>query len=259
MTLPRPIRDAALAISLLTVVPTGVRWPEDERTQVSGWLAAVGLVLGAVTAASVAFLPAHYLDARALAIAAIVVAVQQVFTRFLHLDGLADVSDALCGGHTPQRRLEIMKDSATGAFGTAAVVLAIALQVTALGELLESRAFVVLLVVPALGRLAATFAAWFGKPAREGGLGRSVMGRPSVLAELVMAATVVACGMAGWFGPGIGGLGFVAAGVLVSLLVPHMIARRTGGVTGDVMGASVVIVETTLYVLAALMTGVVGG
>src|SRR5262245_61235636 len=43
----------------------------------------------------------------------------------LHEDGLADVADAMGGGWTPDERLTIMKDSHIGAFGTAALILAV--------------------------------------------------------------------------------------------------------------------------------------
>jgi len=41
-----PIRDAALALSLLSAVPVPLRWPENERTQVAAWFPAVGGLIG---------------------------------------------------------------------------------------------------------------------------------------------------------------------------------------------------------------------
>ena len=49
--------------------------------------------------------------------AALLVATLVIVTRALHLDGLMDVCDGLFGGFTPERRLEIMRDSRVGAFG----------------------------------------------------------------------------------------------------------------------------------------------
>ena len=43
------------------------------------------------------------------------------------LDGLADVADGFFGAGTPERRLEIMKDSRIGAFGTLALILVLLL------------------------------------------------------------------------------------------------------------------------------------
>ena len=51
--------------------------------------------------------------------AAFLVAAMVIITRALHMDGLMDVCDGLFGGFTPERRLEIMRDSQVGAFGVA--------------------------------------------------------------------------------------------------------------------------------------------
>ena len=72
----------------------------------------------------------------ALLVAAVVlvVVVETFVTGALHLDGLADVADG-AGGGDRQARLRIMKDHATGVYGTAAVVLALVLEVALLVDL----------------------------------------------------------------------------------------------------------------------------
>lgn len=255
MQRPRPLRDAALALSLLTLVPTGMRWPAGVRTGVAGWFPAIGLVLGGIVTGGLLLVPETFLESQPLLAAALVVTVFALLTRFLHHDGLADVADAWWGGATPQRRLEIMSDSATGAFGVTALVLTGALQVTAIGALLSAGALAPLLVAPAVARFAATCAAWLGKPAKDGGLGRSVMGRPDVISAFATFAVLGGATWLGWSVAGVAGLAFLAVGVILALAVPHLIASRMGGVTGDVMGASVLVVETGLYVLAAIVVG----
>lgn len=230
--------------------------PESGRTGVAGWMPAVGLAMGGLTAGLVGLVPPDYLARHALVLATIVVVLQAFATRLLHWDGLADVADAWWGGSSIARRLEIMKDSATGAFGVTAVALVAILQVTALSELLSGRPAATLVIVPALARFAATFAAWLGKPARPDGLGRSVMGPPEPFSAVAAFATLAACGALAWGMNGVGGGMLVAAGLFVALVVPHLTAGRMGGVTGDVMGASVVVSETMLYVVAALATAV---
>lgn len=252
MTRPAPLRDARMALALLTVIPTGARPEPGERSGSAGWFSAVGLVLGAATAAGMAVAARFITPRDALLVASIVLAFQALVTRFLHWDGLADVADAWWGGRTTDRRLEIMKDPATGAFGVTALVLAGLLQASSLAQLVSSGSLAVMLSVPVFGRLAATFAAWFGSPAREGGLGRTVMGRPGAVSGI---ATTVALAVAAWAlvaAGGAVGAAVAALGVSAALVVPHLISMRMGGVTGDVMGASVMVVETVLYVIAAI-------
>lgn len=251
MTKERPLRDAGIALSLLTVVPTGARLDDHWRSGAAGWFPAVGLLLGSL-AAGLLWAAGDLLSGKALLAASILVALPALLSRFLHWDGLADVADAWWGGADPQRRLEIMKDSATGAFGVTALVLTGLLQVSSLAALAPAGATPVILCVPVFGRLAATFAAWLGQPACDGGLGRSVMGRPRPASAL---AAVVTVGAAAWVLMSAGGMMGVAGavvGVVSALVVPHLISARMGGVTGDVMGAAVMVVETLLYVTAAI-------
>lgn len=244
-----PLRDAGLAVALLTVVPVGVRWPEKGRVDVAGWFPLVGLGLGGLTYGAL-LLARPYADAgRASLIAALLVAALALVTRFIHHDGLADTADAWWGGATPERRLAIMSDSATGAFGATAVALAVVIHVAAFAALLDGGLLVATLIAPVAGRFAATCAAWLGSPAREGGLGRSVMRRPTVFGLFVAALTLAAVGAVAWMLGGRAALALLTFGLVAALGVPHVIAGRMGGVTGDVMGASVIVVET--LVLAA--------
>ena len=63
----------------------------------------------------------------------------------LHEDGLADTADGFGGGETREQKLDIMRDSRTGAFGACALALSILLRVSALASLADPA-----LVVPAL-------------------------------------------------------------------------------------------------------------
>ncbi len=254
MSRQHPVRDAALAVSLLTIVPTRVRWPESGGTQVAGWFPAVGGLLGLLgygIAKAVEVAP--FLRPAPLVLAGLIVLVCALATRLLHFDGLADVADGYWGSHDPERRLEIMSDSHTGAFGAAAVSLFSILLVAAVGSILAAPHEVPLLIVPVFSRFAATAAAWLGKPARTGGLGRSVMGSPSALAVIVAVATLGLATYAAWLGFQGAGLALSGVGLLLALGVPHVLALRFGGVTGDVMGASVLITEALLFAAYAMV------
>ena len=182
-----------------------------------------------------------------------IVCVWALSTRLLHWDGLADVADGYWGAHEQARRLEIMSDSHTGAFGAAAIALVAITQVAAVAAILSAPHELPLVAIPAIGRLAATAAAWFGTPARPSGLGRSVMARPSGVSAL--SAIVAVAGAVAVLGYALGLPGAVAgvAGAVCALGVPHVLAQRFGGVTGDVMGASVILTETLLLVAVALV------
>ncbi len=256
MSKAHPLRDAGLAVSLLTVLPTRSRMPDDGTVpQVAGWFPAVGLAIGAagyalVHVGEVLPLVSH---PQPMLVAALVIALWAVLTRMLHFDALADVSDGYWGSSDRARRLEIMSDSQVGAFGATAIALAIVVEFAALGSILGSPHELPLLLVPAIARFSATAGCWLGTPAREGGLGRSVMARPTVLGALPALVVLVGVMAAWWVGFGPEGTVFGVLGIVVALGVPHVLARRFGGVTGDVLGASVVLTEVMLFAAFAMV------
>jgi adenosylcobinamide-GDP ribazoletransferase len=245
--------DFWTAVSLLTVVPVPISARSHEpRPNAAGWFPLVGLALGALGWGLVHLLGFFgWSGSRgSLVVAAVVVTLWALVTRLLHWDGLADVADAWWGGATPQRRLEIMKDPRSGAFGVTAIVMVALLQVTAVGQILLNHQLP-LLIVPALARIGATFAAWLGTSARPDGLGRTVVGRPSLAGVLPAAAGVLLIALAASAGMHSAGAAYVAIALLLALGVPHVVSKRMGGVTGDVMGATVLIIETLLFLGAA--------
>lgn len=263
MSAPRtsqPIRDAALALSLLTALPVRVKWPSEERPDVAGYFPFVGLVLGSVTAfvfaLAMALGPAAetLVRTRSTIFALLVVAVWAAATRMLHWDGLADVADAVWGAHGRERRLEIMADSAIGAFGTTAIVLVGVAQVASLAQLLAAGAIVPLVIVPVAGRLAASYGAWLGAPARPGGLGAAVAGRPGgVSSTVALGCLAIAAWLCFATMPFPSAIAIVAAALVLPPVVPHLLSKPFGGVTGDVLGASVLLTESAVLLVAALV------
>jgi len=222
----------------------------------------VGLVLGGVVlallslanTASVVTSDGRFLARASFVLAVSVVAVLALLSRFLHWDGLADVGDAWWGGATRERRLEIMGDSSVGAFGLTTVLLVALLQVASITALLAHVGFAIaLFAAPVFARMAATFGAWLGTPARPGGLGATVTGRPR-LADILIATAVLGIAAASMgYEHGTAGLVWSGLAFVVSAVVPHLCALRFGGVTGDVLGASVLITETVVLLAAALV------
>lgn len=251
-TRARLLRDAVLAFSLLTVLPVRTRWPDDGKPAVAGWFSVVGLALGALTWA-LATLLGFVVGGRAPLVQAVaIVTAVALLTRFIHHDGLADVADAWWGGDTPARRREIMKDSATGAFGATALGLCLIAQVASVEALIRAGALWCLPVAMVAARFAATFAAWLGTPASQG-LGSAVSRRPDVASGLAAAVGLAAAAGIAWTAGGVPGLVLAGLGIILALGVPHVIASRMGGVTGDVMGASVIVVEAIVLLAAGVI------
>jgi adenosylcobinamide-GDP ribazoletransferase len=239
-----PVVDGLrLALTTLTVLP--VRTGRiDRRTAAIAMNAAplIGALLGALLAALFVLL------GQGLLAATVTVAASALLTRGLHLDGLADTADALGSYRRGDAALAIMKKSDIGPFGVAAIALTLLIQAAALTGLTPWA----IVAAWAAGRLGVTLACRRGVPsARPDGLGALVAATVPV-PVVILAAAVVAAG-AVWAVPGRPwqGPAAVAGALLVAVLLLRHAVRRFGGITGDVIGATVELTTTlTLIGLA---------
>jgi adenosylcobinamide-GDP ribazoletransferase len=236
-------RAVLAAVAFLTRVPVGrVELGRDDVARGSVLFplvgAGIGLVVGLVAAGS---------DSRLgpLLAAALAVAFEALLTGAIHLDGLADTADGL-GAGTRERALAVMREGAIGAFGATALGVDLLVKTAALAAILSGPAPVLALVAAfAVGRAAPlALAAAFPYAREEDGIGRALAGRPWPAAGVVLGI-VVAVGALGVRGLWIAG----AAAVAVAALA--LVARRLGGVTGDVLGAAAELGTTFALVGAA--------
>jgi len=233
------MRTLHIAFGLMTTLP--FRLPEDWSAGDSGraavWYPLVGLVIGALTwlawqGAAILFPP--------LVTGVITLSIWVVLTGGLHLDGLADCCDGLFCSAPRERRLEIMKDPHIGAFGVIGLILILFLKAAALAALPTASSFGIL--------LAASLARWcilpagLLPPARSSGMAadfKSGLRRRSIVLSAVIPLALM-------FLLGLRGVVSALIGVSASALILWLAKLRIGGVTGDVFGMIVEVVETAI-------------
>jgi adenosylcobinamide-GDP ribazoletransferase len=219
----------------------------------------VGLVLG--LAAAVVLLAGRWWlgggTAQPLLAAALAVAALAWFTGGLHLDGLADVADALGSRRPAVQALEVMRRSDIGPMGVATLVLVLTVQVVALSQATANGAGTEALVLAVVtGRVLVVVGCARGVPAaRAEGLGAAVAGSvPRWLAAGVAVALValaVVLGGADSDTTARQAVLAVLAGLGAGLMVLGVCLRRFGGVTGDVLGALSEVSTTAVLVMMA--------
>jgi adenosylcobinamide-GDP ribazoletransferase len=256
------MRPWQAAVGMFTVIPLGISPDEKSMQKAIAWLPAVGAALAVpATAVLLAVQVGGDTVPRRLLGAVLAVAVLDLLTGGLHLDGLADTVDGLATQRPRAETLDIMRRGDAGPLGVAALVMAVLLQVSSVAALPPGwygAGAVGLATV--IARIAVVLAA--GPrflPARPNGFGALVAGQASARARIGWvsgaAVAVTAAGelTAGW--PLAADLlAAAAAGLLAAEMLCRAARRRLGGLTGDIFGAVVEITTaTTLVVLAVLL------
>jgi len=240
----------ALAVTFLTRLPLPVRGevtPADLRASL-GWYPFIGLVMGALGwgvywAGKLVFPPA--------VVAALVIILLEMCTGALHLDGLMDTCDGMGSNASRERALAIMKDSRVGAMGVFGAVAVLLLKVTALASLEPAQALIALGGGWAAARALPSWNVLLFRYARVEGTGKAFTEGASIwpLLAATLIAAIAGVGL-GW----LDGICLVAAAILLPLLVQAVIARKLGGLTGDVYGFGIELAETLALLGACVLS-----
>jgi adenosylcobinamide-GDP ribazoletransferase len=239
---PSLLAGCRLAVSFLTILPVGAA--DRERDGLGGavpWFPLIGALIGAL-AGAVRVLAQPPLGASVASVLALVSLVG--LSGALHQDGLADAADGLGVRGDRERRLEVMRDPAVGAFGMLALLGWALLFLAALESLSDAHALRALLAAAALARWAALLHAAAAPPARADGLGAAFQPRPAGLAAasaLAVAIAELACGP-------LAGLAAIGAVLLTTALSAVWARQALGGRTGDTLGATIALTEVAVCV-----------
>jgi len=247
------VKALLVATVFLTRLPLPVAAGAADVGRAARWFPLVGAGLGVVAALAATGM-ARIPSLPPVLGALLLVGAGAWVTGAIHLDGLADTADGFGGGRTRDDILRIMRDPVIGSFGAIALLLVMGLKVGALATLLERQtAATVLVTAPTLSRWTiVALSAWLPYARPEGGLGEAVTGHGRVSA-LVWATAVTA--LVTLMAVAAQGLTLWACAVVVMAALGFTALRRIHGVTGDVLGASVELTETTVLVAAVLLSG----
>lgn len=234
------------SLQFITAIPLGKPRPFDPRGIIIHFPLA-GLAIGLTVALFDLIASAIW----PLGVASVLdVVLLAAITGAFHLDGLADMADGLYGQREREKALAIMKDSRVGAMGLVAVACVLLVKTAGLASIGHAR-FLALMVVPALSRSAMMVGMRVLPYAR----GREGTGSPFFETPLspmdfkYVAAPLILSLFLGWRGLLMNLFFAVTTAFLVWLY-----RRRLGGITGDLLGAMVEILEAVLFL--ALCVGV---
>ncbi len=263
------MRGFLLSLQFLTVLPVHMRGEvtEEDVARSALFFPLTGALQG--TAASLCALLLTQIFPEEIT-GGIIILILVLFNGGFHIDGLADTADALAVKSTgdvqrdKEKRLTVMKDSATGAAGVTAIVMSILLKYLFLSHLHRTCNLITVcasvILMGALSRWSLVPAMYHGEAARVEGLGKIFLDRTGI--KTILASSVIM------------GIVFIS---VKELLLPHLsrnegllllsflilflyffgllsvrvLTRKFGGLTGDTFGA---ISEVSEIVFLSIVT-----
>jgi adenosylcobinamide-GDP ribazoletransferase len=235
------------AFQFLTLLPIKRSFTTEQIGRSTVYFPLVGLAIGLVLAG------ANYVLALVLpagVVNIILVGLLAFFSGGLHLDGFADTMDGMAGHRTPERRLEIMRDSRIGGIGAISLILLLLSEYVLLNNIPGDLKLFALILAPVLSRWVMVNSIAIYPYARPEGLGRSfkdaVTWRQLTVATLIALAVAVAL-------LGVAGLIVLAACWAVGSLVALYLKSRIRGLTGDTYGAINEIATLTVFLMIVIL------
>ncbi|AFM41158.1 cobalamin-5'-phosphate synthase [Desulfosporosinus acidiphilus SJ4] len=169
-----------------------------------------------------------------------------VLTGGLHLDGFMDSMDGLLSARSPERILEIMKDSRVGAHASMALVGLLLLKFSLLASLTPSK-YPLLLIMPMFSRWVFQIGVIAFPYARPQGLGKGFHEATQWLTLLISGGFVC---LISYLLTGIAGLVSFFICVAAVILWAHRVTSLLGGLTGDLYGSIIELSEVLFLFFA---------
>lgn len=243
------MRGLILAIQFLTRLPTPqlIDYSKEELSTTAPWFPLVGILIGVFVTALMML--GAFIDSWLGALLGVLA--WTWVTGALHLDGLADLTDALGAAHRdPQRFLQVMRDPHVGTFGVISLIITLMSKLVLLQLLIAHHDFnwFVLPLICAWSRLGAVaWSAWL--PSLHEGNGETFAWKTNK--KLIIVTTIVILAICALIMPSL------CVAPLVLLIWWSFLRYRVGGMTGDCLGAGIEFCETTLLLVAACAPAII--
>lgn len=247
----RVIRSFVIAFSTYSRIPMPqVEWSDENRKYSMCFFPLIGAVIGLILWGWLCLCDA--LNIGAFLRGAVGAMIPLLVTGGIHMDGFMDTSDAIASWQTRERRLEILKDSHTGAFAVIGCAGYLLLSAAVYGEM-PVQAAPMLMGVFMISRALSALALAFFKSARPGGMmdGFARTAHRNMVSVAAFVYAVICAVLWVIFGKWISVCCFAAA-VLCLAYYRHMAYKNFGGVTGDLAGWFVQITELALAAVITL-------
>ena len=240
------------AFSAYTKIPMPyIEWRGQNQRYALCFFPLAGAVLG------VLFYLARWLcvlfGVKASLSAAVLTALPVAFTGGIHMDGFCDVSDALSSWADREKKLEIMKDSRSGAFAVISACIYFILYYGAVSGISGAQAalagagFV-------MSRAMSAFSIAVLKPAKNSGMVSSMKRYSEKRALTITSAAIFAAAVifAAYIAP-LAGAVYGLLGATMVYIYKYIVYKNFGGITGDTSGFLLQTAELIFLIAATVI------
>jgi len=246
-------------LQFFTIIPIKRELPMDQdhlRSAVQNF-PLLGLLQG-VFYSSLLYAVTNWTPFSHLAVAFLLWLVTIVFTGGIHLDGWMDASDAYFSYRDQEKRLEIMKDPRTGAFGVISIIVLLSSRFFFIyeGEMnIHLESYILIAALPFFSKSVMGAVLLTVQTAKNEGLGHLFQAAATVKTLWIYPVYIIAFLLFTVFW----GKSFISFGILaLAAMVCYLLCRRNalnwfGGITGDVLGAAVEGTECILWMTVWLL------
>lgn len=240
-----------ISFAMYSRIPTpAADWTDDNMKYSMCFFPLVGVVIGAV-------MYGWYFLSGILPLGntfrtAVYLIIPVIISGGIHMDGLLDTADALSSWQTMERRLEILKDSNSGAFAIITGLVYFILYFGVMSEV-DSRSIGVICISFVLSRSLSGYSVVTFKKARNTGLAVAFANpaqKKTVQITMILFILVCAAALL-WISP-LPGAAVLAGAALVFAYYRYMSMHYFGGITGDLCGFFTQVSELVMALLAVL-------
>ncbi|WP_440874549.1 adenosylcobinamide-GDP ribazoletransferase [Thalassotalea sp. PLHSN55] len=236
-----------LAISFFTRVP--VRLPEDVSSemlnQASRYFGVVGIFVG-IVAATVFALSTFIFPVEIAVLLAMATSI--IFTGAFHEDGWADVWDGFGGGWQVEQKLNIMKDSRIGTYGSVALIVLLMVKFQSLVSLNQYYSLISALVLGhCLSRVLATSLIYTMNYVQEDALSKVKPLAQALSFNGLMVLSLTGIVVAFFALPIHAFFTLLLTLLVFRWLLVKWFNHQLGGYTGDCLGAAQQLCEVVIY------------
>ena len=244
------INDVRAVITFFTIIPIGGTH-DVSRALRNAWLAVIvvppitGLIPG-LLGYYLGLLTRNY-----LLVASITYTLLLILTGLNHIDGFADVIDALMVRGSIEDRVRVLKDPHRGSASIAMVVLLIVLAVSSLPNLMRVL-WQSLFVAEVVSKSACCLCGVIGKEPNYVGLGRQLTRYSKERVHLIIAAIITGLAIT-YLVLGPIGVATALASVALGVLLFTALQGSLGGAVGDLYGFTLEVSRVITLVLLSLL------